>query len=65
MVDGVILDTAHLLDGKGQTHLDKIYGDIKSKCHKPVVALDMPVHDIPMIENENEEICGFSDNRSK
>ncbi|MBQ1518774.1 MAG: GGDEF domain-containing protein [Ruminococcus sp.] len=56
MVDGVILDTAHLLDGKGQTHLDKIYGDIKSKCHKPVVALDMPVHDIPMIENENEEI---------
>ena len=56
MIDGVILDTAALLDGKGETHLDKIYNDIRKRCRKPVVTLDMPIQDLPMVKNENEDV---------
>lgn len=56
LLDGVIVDTAPLLDGHGTEHLDVIYNMLKAKCSKPVVALDMPIHDIPLIKNENEDV---------
>jgi diguanylate cyclase (GGDEF)-like protein len=56
LLDGVILDTAQLIDSHGYEHLDIIYDMIKRKCHIPVVALDMPIHDIHFIESENEGV---------
>ena len=56
ILDGVILDTAALLDGNGTTHPEKIYDDIKRRCSKPVVALDMPIKDLPLVHTEDENV---------
>lgn len=56
LLDAVILDTAPLMDGDGDTFPEKIYEKVRAKCSKPVVALDMPIKDIPMIPNENESV---------
>ncbi|MBR1822756.1 MAG: diguanylate cyclase [Ruminococcus sp.] len=55
LIDGVIVDTALLLDGNGESFPDSIYEDLQKRCTKPVVALDMPLHSYPLIASENEE----------
>ena len=54
-IDGIILDTASLIDTEN-TLLDRIYARLRRECSKPVVALDMPVHDIPLIASESENV---------
>lgn len=56
LFDGVILDTAMLTENNGTALLDELYATLKSSCKAPVVALDMPVGDIPMISHKNEDI---------
>lgn len=54
-MDGVILDMANLAEGKDQGLVAEVRNALKRRPEIPVVTLDIPVDDYPVIPNHNEE----------
>lgn len=55
-LDGVILDVATLQGDPTGKNMEQIKKRIEAECRIPVVALEIPAADYPLIQNRNEEI---------
>ena len=54
-IDGVILDMTNLIEGKDQGLISEVKDVLRVKPNLPVVTLELPEGDYPVIPNRNEE----------
>ncbi len=54
--DGVIVDTAAIATDENGKVIGRVLERLQNECKKPVISLDVPLADYPMMENRNESV---------
>jgi diguanylate cyclase (GGDEF)-like protein len=55
LVDGVLVASLALFEDQVHTVLDQLEEDIRSKCNKPVISLDLPFADFPVVYTDDKK----------
>lgn len=54
-VDGVLAASLELFEDQAHTVLDQLETDLKARCRKPVIALDLPFADYPVVHTDDQK----------